>query len=151
MVKTLYSILHRSLDLTTKELRNVSSANLNNEIRKFVNLLEVSNIQTRGPLITKTIGTHFENDELLFDYDIMIQLEKATKLKKFRVLESITLKNCLYVHYEGIQEDFSYVQKKLELYIWENDLIATGEEIIIHIESVDDMMIADVFRPVEKF
>lgn len=139
------------INVITKELRNVSSANLNNEIRKFVNLLEVSNIQTRGPLITKTIGTHFENDELLFDYDIMIQLEKATKLKKFRVLESITLKNCLYVHYEGIQEDFSYVQKKLELYIWENDLIATGEEIIIHIESVDDMMIADVFRPVEKF
>lgn len=139
------------INVIIKELRNVSSVNLNNEIRKFINLLEVSKIQTRGPLITKTIGTRFENDELLFDYDIMIQLEKPTKLKKFKVLENITLDNCLYVHYEGIQEDFSYVQTKLELYIWENDLITTGEEITIHIESFDDMMIADVFRPVEKF
>lgn len=139
------------INVITKELRNVSSDNLNNEIRKFINLLEVSNVQTRGPLITKTIGTHFRNDQLLFDYDIMVQLEKPTKLKKFKVLDNITLENCLYVHYEGIQEDFSYVQTKLELYIWENDLITTGEEITIHLESINDMMIADVFRPVERF
>ena len=64
----------RLVNVLAKELRGLPLEKLDEEIQKFTNFLEVSKIQTKGPLITKTIGTQIsEAGEISLDYDIYIQ------------------------------------------------------------------------------
>lgn len=141
----------RLVNVLAKELRGVSLENLNEAIQKFVNFLEVSTIQTRGPLITKTIGTKIsDTGEITVDYDIYIQTVRELAYSGYVFHQEIVAENCLYAHFDGAQEDFNYVDAKMSLYIWENDLIATGEQYTVLLEDTGSLMIADVFKPLEK-
>lgn len=135
-----------------KSLQNVTLEEYDNEIRKFINFLEVSNIETKGPLITNLLGSVISDDgDLTFNYKIMIQLVRKLDVKGFSFKKYITVDNCLYVKYQGLQEEFSYVQSKLDLFIWENNLIDKGQEFSVHIDSDGLSMHVDVFRPMEQF
>lgn len=140
------------INVLTKELRNIELENLDEEIKKFVNFLEVTKIQTKGPLITRSMGTKVSDiGEITVDYDVMIQTIRKINFKDFTFHDVITVSNCLYTHYEGTQEEFSYAQTKMGLYIWENDLIDLGEEYTIYIENDEHWLSADVFKPMEIF
>lgn len=49
----------RLVNVLAKELRGVLLENLDEEIQKFTNFLDVTKIQTKGPLITKTLPVLF--------------------------------------------------------------------------------------------
>jgi len=140
------------LNVLTKELRNIELENLDEEIKKFVNFLEVTKIQTKGPLITRLMGTKIsDTGEITVDYDVMIQTVRKIDFKEFAFHDAVMVSNCLYAHYEGTQEDFSYVQTKMGLYIWENNLIDLGEEYTVYLENDEHWLSADVFKPMEVF
>ncbi|HFE9851869.1 TPA: hypothetical protein ACGBG5_002536 [Enterococcus faecalis] len=140
------------VNVLVKELRRISADDIQNEIRRFMNFLEVAHIQIRGPLITRTIGTHIDSIEgLLIDYDIMIQTVRTFSIENYKFLNSLSFNNCLYVHYKGNQDELTYIQTKFELYVWENNLISTGEEIIVHLDTDNEKMTVDVFRPMVNF
>ena len=141
----------RLVNVLAKELRGVLLENLDEEIQKFTNFLEVSKIQTKGPLITKTIGTQIsEAGEISLDYDIYIQTVRELNFQGYAFYPEIVAENCLFAHFERTQEEFNFVDAKLSLYIWENDLIARGEQYMIHLEQNEKWMMTDVFKPVEK-
>lgn len=141
----------RLVNVLAKELRGISLENLNEEIQKFINFIEISNIQTKGPLITKTIGTKVsDTGDISLDYDLYIQTVRELAYQGYVFHKEIVAENCLYAHFDGLQEEFNFVDAKMSLYIWENDLIATGEQYVVFIEDTGTMLIADVFKPLEK-
>ncbi|WP_197080515.1 hypothetical protein [Enterococcus gallinarum] len=119
---------------------------------KFINFIETSKIQTRGPLITCSKGTTIDSlGDISTNYSIMIQTVREQKIQGFKIEKSLKVKNCLYVRYTGTSEDFSYAQTKLDLYIWENNLIETGYIYTVHVGSETNAICADIFCPVEQF
>ena len=141
----------RLVNVLTKELRGVLLENLDEEIQKFTNFLDVTKIQTKGPLITKTIGTQIsETGEISLDYDIYIQTVRELNFQGYAFYPEIVAENCLFAHFEGTQEEFNFVDAKLSLYIWENNLIARGEQYMIHLEQAENWLVTDVFKPLEK-
>ncbi|SKA07760.1 hypothetical protein SAMN02745116_02339 [Pilibacter termitis] len=135
----------------TKELRGLSFEHLDEEIQKFINFLEVSNIQTKGPLVTRMIGTTIHEDgEITLDYNIYVQTVRELRLDGFAFYPEVVAENCLYTHFEGTQEEFGFVENKMSLYIWENDLIELGDVFTVHLEQRENWLVADVFKPLEK-
>ncbi|GHU35501.1 hypothetical protein FACS1894193_08590 [Bacilli bacterium] len=141
----------RLVNVLAKELRGVSLDDLNDKIQKFINFLEVSKIQTKGPLITKTIGTNVsDSGDISLDYDLYVQTVREINLQGYVFHPEIIVSNCLYAHFDGSQEDFKYVDDKMSLYIWENNLIACGEQYTIYLEEGGASLVADVFKPLER-
>jgi len=140
------------VNVLTKELRNIQLEQLDDAIKKFANFIDVSQIQTRGPLITKLNGTKISDiGEMTLDYDIMVQLVRKIELKGFVFYNTVVEPHCLYMHYEGVEEEFVYAQSKMNVHIWENDLIETGKEYNIYVENEDNKVTIDVFKPMEIF
>lgn len=136
------------LNVFSKKLENIAVEKIDNEIQKFINFVDVSKFQVRGPLITKDNGTKIsEAGEITLDYDVMVQTINKVTAPNFEFYPELKVPGCLYVHFEGLQEEFQYAQSKLDLYIWENDLIATGEQYVIHLQELPEHFIADVFIP----
>lgn len=134
----------RLVNVLAKELRGVLLENLDEEIQKFTNFLDVTKIQTKGPLITKTIGTQIsETGEISLDYDIYIQTVRELNFQGYAFYTEIVAENCLFAHFEGTQEEFNFVDAKLSLYIWENNLIARGEQYMIHLEQAENWLVTD--------
>lgn len=139
------------VNVFTKELRGIQIEELDREIQKFINFLDISQIQTRGPLITKNIGTNIHGDGTIsVDYDAMVQtVNKMPNNGDFKFYETITVENCLYVHFEGMNEELAYAQSKLQLHLWENNLVELGEEYMIHLSADNEWFEVDIFKPVE--
>lgn len=138
------------MNVLVKELRNISIDELDSEIKKFINFIEVTRIQTRGPIVTCSKGLNLSDDNMTIDYDIMIQLIQKNNFHGYKMKKEIMIPNCLYAHFSGRQEDIGFVQSKLNLFIWENDLIETGEEYTVHLKSQGDLAEIDIFKPMEK-
>ncbi|MEC1522111.1 AraC family transcriptional regulator [Neobacillus niacini] len=135
-----------------KELRNIQMDHLDKEIEKFLNYLRVLNVQTFGPLITKSFGTNIHEDgSITFDYDVMVQAHDYHLHKeRFRVNQLHTCDNCIYVRYEGKADQLNFAHTKLDLHIFENDLETDGSIYNIYISNDPDNTIIDIFRPVMR-
>jgi len=140
------------VNVFTKELRGILIEDVEKEIKKFINFLEISQIQTRGPLITKKAGTTVhENGDISIDYDIMVQtIKKMPNNGNFRFHETLSVENCVYIHFEGTNDELNYAHNKLNLYLWENDLVETGEEYMVHLSLNNNWLEVDIFKPVER-
>lgn len=139
------------VNVYTKELRGIQIEDLEKEIQKFLNFIEISKIQTRGPFITKNIGTNIHDDgSISVDYDLMVQtVKKKPNNSGFKFYETLTVENCLYVRYEGTNDELAYAQSKLQLHIWENNLIDLGEQYMVHLTTDNSWLEVDIFMPVE--
>ncbi len=134
------------------ELHNIKLENLDSEIQKFVNYLQVLKIQTFGPLITKLIGTNIHNDGLITcDYDVMVQAHDYHLYKdKFKVTKEYNCDYCIYTRFEGKIENLNYAYTKLDLHIYENDLMTKGEVYSVFLSNTPNHMVVDLFRPVTR-
>ena len=142
----------RLINVLSKELRNIQIEEINNEIQSFINYLDISQIETKGPLITKNLGTQIlNNGDISFDYDIMIQtIRKQTDHGLYKFHNQIVVGNCLYAHFEGRADELSFAQGKINIHIWENDYVDLGEEYTVHLHSDEEWMEVDIFKPVER-
>lgn len=135
-----------------RELKNIKMEDLDIEINKFANTLQLLHIQIFGPLIIKNCGTKFHEDgSITMDYDLMVQAHDYQQYKEQFIVENKhSVGNCIYVRFDGPIEEINYAYTKLDLYIYENDLISNGEIYIVNIEENLDYSIIDIFRPVNK-
>ena len=135
-----------------KELRNIAMEELNKEIEDFGNMLQLLHVQVFGPLIIKNAGMQIHEDGIIsLDYDLIVQAHDYQQYKdKYVTQEKIVAENCIYVRFEGASEEINYAYAKLDLYIYENDLIATGEDYTIHINNHPDYSVVDIFRVVNR-
>ncbi|WP_303754207.1 hypothetical protein [Enterococcus sp. S86.2] len=132
-----------------KELDQVDLIDLDHEIQKMLTLIQVAGIKVRGPLITRMKRTHVTSDgKLLIDYDIILQTVSGGEIEGLEYSEVYKVSNCLYAHFDGLSEDFHFSQEKLGLYAWENNILTTGEEYVVHIKNGGEKLIADIFRPI---
>lgn len=148
-------VIHENKRLSLKkviihELRNIELENLEIEIEKFINYIQILKIQSYGPLITKLIGTNIHDDETLtFDYDLMVQAHDYHLLKgKFKIKEEYSCNDCIYTRFEGKSEYLSYAHSKIDLHLYENELETNGVVYTIFLSDTPDKMVVDIFKPV---
>ncbi len=137
-------------DVLKKELRGVSLENIDKEIQKFVNKLDILKVQMYGPLVIKSCGTNISDDgDISSDYDLLVQAHDYKQYKnQFEIVERLECPHCVYVHFEGDPLEINFANTKLDLYFYENDLESNGEAYTVCIHESDDYVITDLFRPV---
>lgn len=135
-----------------KELKNIAIENLDKHINEFGNMLQLLHVQVFGPLIIKNVGTKIHEDgNLSFDYDLIVQAHDYLQYKdKYVTQDRLVAENCIYVRFEGPMEELNYAYSKLDLHIYENDLMATGEDYIIHVNDNPEHGVVDIFKVVNK-
>lgn len=135
-----------------KELKNFQLEKINEEVDKFTNQLRLLNVQTFGPLITKSSGTNIHDDgSITMDVELMVQAHDYKQYKKtFHTKERVEFSHCIYVRYEGKPENMHYANSKLELYLYENDLVTDGSTINVYVDESTDKIVIDIFQPVVR-
>lgn len=139
-------------NVLVKELHGIKFEEIDNEVQKFINFLEIAQIQTKGPLITKNGGLKIhDNGDVSTNYEVMVQTAYEINLLQvgFSFYDSIVIENCLFTRFEGKNEELIYAQNKLNLHLWENDLIEVGNEYMIYLSDEGELLQVDIFRPVE--
>ena len=133
-----------------KELRGISFEDIDQQINKFANRLDILKVQTFGPLVIKFCGTNIsEEGDITTDYDLLIQAHDYRQYKnQFDIVEKVDCPHCVYIHYEGNPLEINFVNSKLDLYFYENDLESTGESYTVFIHDSEEYVITDFFRPV---
>jgi hypothetical protein len=136
-----------------KELRNITLKELDAEINKFTNYLQVMHVQSFGPIVLKSIGTKIhESGNVTFDYDVIVQAHNNMNYKnQFKVEKEHTCDHCAYVRFEGKQEDMQYAHSKLDLHFYENDLETNGIFYTVHVSNNPEHMVIDIFKPVVQY
>lgn len=127
-----------------------SGYDVEHELVKLRNYIKISKLETQGPLIIKNLGADIdESKRIVLDYDILIQLKIKTRVKyPHEFVNEIKVNDCIYCRFNGKQEELQYAYSKLNLYIWENDLISNGEAYIIYL--CDNHKNIDIFKPILK-
>ena len=134
-----------------KELKNIQFDLLDEELNKFVLLLDKLNVQTFGPLVMKNSGVNISEDgEMTMDYDLFIQAHNYKEFKSaFEPIDRLEVPNCVYVRFEDLPEDLQYAHSKLDLHFYENELESTGEIYSVIIEESEHHTVVDIFKPVK--
>ena len=133
-----------------KKLLGAQLDNVDNEIEKFHQHLQLLNVQLFGPLVVKNSGTKIHEDgQLTTDFELYVQAHDFRQYNKiYEVAEEISVPHCLYLRFEDSPEYLQLAYSKMELYFYENDLQTDGTTYTVYVNSTLDQMTADIFRPV---
>lgn len=134
-----------------KELRNIPLDQYESEITKFENQMKIQHVQTFGPLVTRQIGTQIHEDgSMSFDYDLMIQADNyKIQGATFKIQDKLVVNHCLYVRFSGHPQYMNYAQSKLDLHIYENDLLVKSDLYTVFVGGSEDTITVDYFKPVD--
>lgn len=137
-------------NVLVNKLRGISFEDVDKEISKFVNKLNILNVKMFGPLVIKSYGTNIHEDgTITTDYDLIVQAHDYKQYKSnYYIQEKYECPHCVYIHYEGVPEDVNYATIKLDLYFYENELESNGEMYSVYIHDSEDYIVTDFFRPV---
>lgn len=134
-----------------KKISNINPEKLDLEIGKFLNSLQLLNVQVYGPLIVGDKGIKISDEGCInADYDLYIQAHDYKQYKnQFSVLEEVVVEHCLYTRFEGRPEYLQLTFNKLEIYEYEEDIITRGDIYMISLEDSEDHIVMDIFKPVK--
>lgn len=134
------------------ELRDIELDSLDEEINNFLNKLDVLNVQTFGPLVSKNFGTNIsEAGELTSSYDLMIQAHNYKQFSNiYKTHDKVTAEYCLYVRFSDHPQYMQYAHNKLDLHFYENDIIPSDETYTIIVSETENHLTIDIFRPVKR-
>jgi len=134
-----------------KELRDIPIEQLDSETKNFHSLINLLNVQTFGPLITKNYGTNIHDDgSITTSYDLMVQAHDYKMYKKqFKVVSQLQCEHCAYIRFQGESDNMQYAYTKLNLFFFENDLADTGVVYNVFLSNHSENMVLDIFKPVE--
>lgn len=135
-----------------KEFDDLSLEESDMEVQKFLNFLEVSRIQTRGPLIVHHVGSQLlENGNIQLQQRFMIQLIRPHDGHSgYLYYPEISVPNCLYLRFEGREEHIHLAYQKIEIHMYEKNLTPVGGLYQIQLEEQEDIIILDIFQQVEE-
>lgn len=133
-----------------KELRNISLDEVDQEIQKFTNNLDILKVKAFGPLVIKSCGTNILDDgTITTDYDLIVQAHDYMQYKnQFVTKQRFECPHCAYIHFDGNPLELNYAHTKLDLFFYENELESTGEIYTVCIQENEDHVVTDLFRPV---
>ncbi|CAM3624919.1 AraC family transcriptional regulator [Erysipelothrix urinaevulpis] len=134
------------------ELRNISLDVLDDKINQFVAQLQVLNVQSFGPLITKAFGSSMDDKgNITVNYDVMVQAHNYKNYKDmYKTYERLTEEHCVYLRFEDHPQYINFAHNKLDLYFYEHDLMAKDITYTIIVEDGQDHLVMDLFRPERK-
>lgn len=137
-------------NVVKKEFRGAPLDSLDQEVVNFLQKIDMLKVQTFGPLIIYNMGTNIHEDgTMTMDFDIMLQANDYKQYRhEFHIQERYVCEHCIYLHYEGSPENISYAHAKLDLHIFENDLLSNGDTYTVCIRDGQDYVVMDFFRPV---
>lgn len=146
---------NKTLKLTQvfcKELPALPYDDLEHEMTKFSNFIQVNNIQTRGPLVIHNKGMRITDvGEFVSDCRLMMQLQEAiSSFGEYTYIPEVVVKECLYLHYEDEDMYLSMATSKLTLHMYENDYVDAGGTYQVLINNSGGKVIIDYFQPVEE-
>lgn len=117
------------------------------EVEKMVNYLKSKGSIQVGPAIQ--YANTFINQEGQLDIEMRMLLQSNNYIKKIEepyYMESIIrVKNCMYVRYQGGEDELKYAYDKIILTAFEEDIPLKGDSYTIFVDQQDDQIIADVF------
>lgn len=151
-MNNLGTIKYKSLHLENvicESVSNIKIEEVNKYIISFLNRLELLKIKTTSGLITRLSGSEIlENGEIRASYDFLIEIDgeydEYTKLTEYRI------DSCLFLHYDGEPQFFELAHVKLQLYLFEHELVNDGT-IYTHMHSQkDNRLIADLYVPITE-
>jgi len=149
-MKKLEDIKHKDLVLENvicEKVQHIKMEEVNTYIVSFLNRLQLLNVKTSGKLITKMCGYEFaKNGEMRVSYELIIEV--LEDCKEYQTLPCYTHKNCLFLHYEGLQLDFEMANLKLQLYMFENEFVSEGIVYTYTHMHKDQHLIADIYVPI---
>lgn len=133
-----------------KKLYDIKVENINQEIEKFYQHLQLLKAEIFGPLIVKSCGTTIHDDGLITtDFEFYIQAHNAQQYSNsYDVQDSISVPYCLYVRFEDSPEYLQYAYSKLDLHVYENDIQTDGIVYTVYVNSSPEKMVVDIFRPI---
>ncbi|NQI71918.1 AraC family transcriptional regulator [Streptococcus suis] len=133
-----------------KKLPNAKVEDVDHEINKFHQHLQLVKAQIFGPLIVKSCGTIINDDgSVSTDFELYVQAQNAQQYSNlYDIQDVVSIPNCLYVRFDDSPEYLQYAYSKLELYIYEQDIQTDGTVYTVYVNSSPDKMIVDIFRPV---
>ena len=133
-----------------KQHKNIELDAIDEKLNSFTNQLQLFNVQTFGPLVTRNAGTTIHDDgSLTTDYELFVQAHDYKQYQKtFRIKDRIEFPNCIYLKFKGNPEELHFAHSKLDLYFYEQGLTPNGDVITVLINEYPEQIEVDLFRPV---
>ncbi|MFA9467321.1 AraC family transcriptional regulator [Streptococcus sp. E24BD] len=133
-----------------QKLHGAKVENVDKEIDKFRQHLQLLKAQVFGPLIVKSCGTIIHDDgDITTDFEFYVQAHNAQMYSNmYEIQDTISVPHCLYIRFEDSPEYLQFAYSKLEIYMYENDIQTDGTVYTVYIKSSAEKMIVDIFRPI---
>lgn len=133
-----------------KKIHGTKVEDVDHELDKFQQHLQLVKAQVFGPLIVKSCGTVIHNDgSITTDFEFYVQAHNAQQYQNiYDIQDIVSVPHCLYVRFEDSPEYLQFAYSKLELYIYENDIQTDGTVYTVYVNSSPEKMIVDIFRPI---
>lgn len=132
------------------DLFQISSLDLQKKIDDFNNDLIVNQAQLFGPNIIQYKESTITSDgRILLNLTIYQQAHNYKEFSnKYDIEEKFLSPKCIYLRYDGIFSDMDIIEKKIDVYCYENNLITKPNIFVIMVEQSEDRVIADYFKEV---
>ena len=132
------------------DLFQISSLDLQKKIDDFNNDLIVNQAQLFGPNIIQYKESTITSDgRILLNLTIYQQAHNYKEFSnKYDIEEKFSSPKCIYLRYDGIFSDMDIIEKKTDVYCYENNLITKPNIFVIMVEQSEDRVIADYFKEV---
>lgn len=135
-----------------KSLNKLPSDQIDKEVQKFQNVLLSHNLSIFGPLVICNKGSHIsETGSVTVDIDIIVQAREYKKMKAlFDIEETHICSGCILAQFEGDAENIQFAYSKLDVFIYENNLVSTGLIYTLYKNSSVKHTCLDIFKKVEN-
>lgn len=133
-----------------KTIHGIQVENIDHEIDKFYQHLQLIKAQLFGPLVVKSCGTIIHDDgSITTDFELYVQAHNAQQYRNmYEFREIVSVSHCVYVRFEDNPEYLQFAYSKLELYMYENDIQTDGTVYTVYVHSSPEKMLVDIFRPI---
>lgn len=133
-----------------KDLFQIKTSDLQKTIDDFNNDLMANKAQLFGPNILQYKESTITSDGMiLLNLTIYQQAHNYMEFSnKYTIDEKFISPKCIYLRYDGIFNYRDIIEKKIDVYCYENDLISKPNIFVIILEQSEERVIADYFKEV---
>lgn len=124
------------------------------EIEKMRNYIIVHGAKQVGPLIQHSETKKEADGNVKVLLEFMLQCDRIIHNVGEGYIQKPILKvpNCMYCHYEGIEDKIRYAREKIEIVAFEDEKRIKGDSYTVYVDwnQQEDRVVADIFMPVEE-
>ncbi|MBQ0004512.1 MAG: hypothetical protein KBS68_01465 [Clostridiales bacterium] len=145
-------LINKVFRVSTLDSENDSSLetfSIEAEVAKMNNEIITKGAQPVGPLVQYS-GAKFQSDSgVEIEICLMIQADRfINNINATYVMEPvISVKNCMYTRFTGLEEDINFAYQKIQVEAYENEIKLKGSSFTIFLDSDNEtgFITADIF------